>query len=98
MQINWKVRFSKKNMTFILRFVAALIVPILAYMGYRFEDLTTWGMVGEVSLQFISNPFLVGLTIINAINLVPDPTTAGIQDSEQALKYDYPKKDVDGQW
>lgn len=98
MKINWKVRFSKQNMSFILRFIAALIIPVLAYMGYRFEDLTTWSMVGEVFLQFISNPFLIGLTVINAINLVPDPTTQGISDSEQALKYSYPKKDVDGQW
>lgn len=98
MKINWKVRFSKKNITFLIRFLAALIIPVLAYMGFNFQDLTTWAMVWDVFLQFVSNPFLVGLTLINAINLIPDPTTDGLGDSEQALKYSYPKKDVDGQW
>lgn len=98
MKINWRVRFSKKNITFIIRFLAALLIPILAYMGLRFEDLTTWAMVWNVVLQFISNPFLVGLTVLNAINILPDPTTEGISDSKQALNYEYPKKDVNGQW
>lgn len=98
MKINWKVRFSKKNILFIFRFIAALAIPVLAYMGLRFEDLVTWAMVGEVFWQFVSNPFLLTLTIVNAVNILPDPTTDGFSDSEQALKYSYPKKDVEGKW
>lgn len=98
MKINWRVRFSKRNILFIFRFIAALLIPVLGYMGFRFEDLTTWAVVWDIFIQFISNPFLVGLTIVSAVNILPDPTTQGFADSEQALKYDYPKKDVDGQW
>lgn len=90
--INWKVRFSKDNLTFIIRFVAALIIPVLAYLGLEVTDLTSWKLIGDVLLQFISNPFLLGLTVINALNMIPDPTTKGITDSEKALNYTEPKK------
>ena len=90
--INWKVRFNKDNITFIIRFVAALIIPVLAYLGLEVTDLTSWKLTGDVLLQFISNPFLIGLTVINALNMIPDPTTKGITDSEKALNYTEPKK------
>lgn len=90
--INWKVRFSKDNVTFIIRFVAALIIPVLTYLGLEVTDLTSWKLIGDVLLQFISNPFLLGLTVINALNMIPDPTTKGITDSDKALNYTEPKK------
>lgn len=90
--INWKVRFNKDNITFIIRFVAALIIPVLAYLGLEVTDLTSWTLIGDVLLQFISNPFLLGLTVINALNMIPDPTTKGITDSEKALNYTEPEK------
>lgn len=91
MNINWKVRFNKKNLTFILRFIGALGIPVLAYMGLRFEDITTWGSLGNVLLSFISNPFLIGLTIVNALNMTIDPTTKGLSDSERSLTYAEPR-------
>lgn len=90
--INWKIRFNKDNITFIIRFLAALVIPVLAYLGLEVKDLTSWNLIGEVLLQFISNPFLLGLTVINALNMIPDPTTKGITDSEKALNYTEPKK------
>lgn len=94
MNINWKVRFSKQNMLFWIRFIGALLVPVLAYMGIRYEDLTTWGAVWDIIMRFFSNPFLVFLTIFNAINIIPDPTTKGIGDSSDALQYEKPREDV----
>ena len=90
--INWKVRFNKENTTFIIRFIAALLIPVLAYLGLEIKDLTTWETIGQVLLQFISNPFLLGLTVVNALNMIPDPTTHGITDSNEALDYNKPKK------
>ena len=55
------------------------------------DDLTTGGMVGSVIIQFVSNPFLIGLTIFKALNMVPDGTTRGIGDSERAMTYLVPK-------
>lgn len=92
MKINWKIRFSRNNMLFLFRFAIALFVPVLAYMGIRYEDLTTWSTVWNVIVQFFSNPFLIGLTVFNAFNIVPDPVVKGLSDSQQALNYTEPKK------
>lgn len=92
MKINWKVRFNKDNITFILRFLGALAIPVLAYLGLELKDLTSWNMVLDVLQRFISNPYLVILTVINALNMTIDPTTKGITDSEKALSYTEPKK------
>lgn len=93
MKINWKVRFNKYNKTFILRFIAALVIPVIAYMGLEVTDFTTWDAVKDALVGFISNPYLVVLTLINAINMIPDPTTGGISDSNQALTYKQPRKE-----
>lgn len=90
-KINWSVRF--KNRAFVTRFVLALVLPILAYFGIKFEDLTSWGAVFTLLGKFVSNPYLVGLTVFNALNIVPDPTTAGFGDSKRALNYYEPHND-----
>lgn len=91
-KINWKVRFNKDNIMFIVRFIGALAIPVLAYLGLELKDLTSWNMVLDVLVNFISNPYLVILTVINALNMTIDPTTKGITDSEKALQYTEPKK------
>ncbi|MCM3110693.1 phage holin [Lederbergia lenta] len=91
--INWKVRFSRENIQFIVRFIASILIPILAYMGLKLDDIITWSLVGGILRDFISNPYLIALTIINAINIIPDPTTTGIGDSRQALRYVKPRND-----
>lgn len=91
-KINWKVRFSKDNIMFIVRFVGALLVPILAYFGLKFEDITSFNALLDVLGRAVTNPYVLGLTLINALNMIPDPTTKGITDSEKALQYTEPKK------
>lgn len=91
-KINWKVRFNKDNILFVVRFVGALTIPVLAYLGLELKDLTSWDMLLEVLVNFVSNPYLVILTVINALNMTIDPTTKGITDSEKALQYTEPKK------
>lgn len=89
--INWKIRFTTKNKMFLFRVALAIALPIFTYFGVKFEDLKTWDKVGEIILNFISNPYLVGLTIVNILNLIPDPTTKGVGDSASALDYKEPK-------
>lgn len=91
MKINWKVRF--KNPVFIGQLVLAVFVPILAYLGITLEDLTTWGKVGQVLFEAISNPYVLMLVIVSVYNSITDPTVAGLSDSKQALGYEKPKKD-----
>lgn len=91
--INWKVRFSFKNKTFLLRVAFALALPILAYFNLKLEDLFSWGVILDLLGKFFANPYLIGLTIVNILNIIPDPTTKGLTDSKQALEYENPKED-----
>lgn len=90
-KINLAVRFSKNNVTFWIRFAIAIVVPVLSYMGLELTDMTTWGAVLDVIKSALGNPYVLGLAVINIINLLPDPTTQGLWDSEQALTYKTPK-------
>ncbi|CAM2758594.1 lin2375 protein [Streptococcus acidominimus] len=91
MGINWKVRFNKSNKTFLARFLLAIFVPILTYFGLEAQDLTTWQAVFDLVVKAVSNPFVVGFTVVNIINVLPDPTTTGLSDSSRAMSYREPK-------
>lgn len=86
--INWKIRFNRNNLSFIFRFIAAVFIPILIYFGLEVTDLTNWTIVGKVIMDALSNPYVIGLTIFNAVNVLFDPTTKGLSDSDRALNYD----------
>jgi phi LC3 family holin len=88
--INWKVRF--KNPVFIAQLIMAVLVPILGYMGITAADLTSWPVLGNVLLQAVSNPYVLGLVVVSVWQTVNDPTTAGLKDSTQAMSYTEPKK------
>lgn len=88
MKINWLVRF--KNPVFVAQLVMAILLPILAYFGLNAEDLTSWSKLGQVLLNAISNPYVVGLIIVSVWNAVNDPTVKGLSDSERALQYQKP--------
>lgn len=90
--MNLKVRFNRKNFVFITRFIAALLVPVLAYLGIQLTDITSWAALGQILIDFISNPYLVVLTVFNGLNTWPDPTTTGLGDSPAALTYNAPRE------
>lgn len=93
MKINWSIRFNAKNKAFLSRVALAIALPILTYFGINFQDLTSWDAVFNLFGKFVSNPYLVGLTIVNILNIIPDPTTKGLSDSERALSYNKPYED-----
>ena len=87
MKINWKVRI--KNKTFWVSIIPAVILLVQAVatvFGYTLD-------LGEVGNNLIGvvNAVFVVLSIIGVVN---DPTTSGISDSERAMTYETPKKDV----
>lgn len=51
MDINWKVR--AKSPAFWPGIAGAVATPVLAYLGLGYEDMTTWGGVGDVILGFV---------------------------------------------
>ncbi len=89
MKINWTVR--RKNIVFIAEIIASVLVPILAYMGLNWEDMTTWAALGNVLLDAIKNPVIVFAVITSVFNAITDPTTKGVSDSTQAMTYTKPK-------
>lgn len=88
MKINWKVRFS--NPVFWVQIAIAIIVPILAYFGLNWSDMTTWAAIGSLLWQAIQNPVVVFSVAVSVYNACIDPTTKGIGDSARALGYDTP--------
>lgn len=90
MKINLKVR--AKNWLFWVQVFLAVLTPILAYMGLTMQDLTTWGALGNVLLEAVMNPYVLGLVAVSVWNAINDPTTAGVSDSAQAMTYSKPKK------
>ncbi|MBR5486001.1 MAG: phage holin [Oscillospiraceae bacterium] len=91
MKINWKVRL--KNPVFWVQIAAALFVPILAYFGLSWEDMTTWGAIAEVLKRAVQNPVVLLSAGVSVFNAVTDPTTCGICDSSRAMTYTTPSKD-----
>ena len=89
MKINWKVRFA--NPEFYKQLALAVFVPLLAYYGMNWADMTTWATIGELFVQAIQNPVVVLSVVVSVYNAIIDPTTKGIGDSEQALTYTEPK-------
>ncbi len=90
--MNLKVRF--KNPVFIAQMILAVLTPILAYAGLTVQDITTWKSLGDLILGAVSNPYVLGLVAVSVWNALTDPTTAGLGDSNLAMTYDKPKKDV----
>ena len=90
MKINWKVRF--KNPVFWFNLEASIFLPILACLGFNWEDMKSWQAVGNVLLQAVQSPVIVVSVLVSVWNLLNDPTTSGLSDSSQALSYTEPKK------
>ena len=88
--INWKVRF--KNPIFWTELAAAILLPILTYMGLGWEDMTTWPALGGVFVEAVQNPVILVSVVVSVWNAINDPTTAGVSDSKQAMTYEEPKK------
>ena len=89
--INWKVRFV--NPVFWVQIICAIVLPILAYLGLSWEDMTTWAALGDVFLQAVQNPVIIVSVIVSVWNAVNDPTTSGVSDSTRAMGYEFPSKE-----
>ena len=90
MRINIPVRM--KN----IWFWVSLLGVILTAMGISPEMLTSWDAVIQAIKDLVSNPFMLGSVTIAVIGVFNDPTTAGLNDSKQAMGYAVPKKDKEG--
>lgn len=83
--INWKVRF--KNKQFWIAIIPAILVLIQMIAKLFGFELNLQG-VSENLLDIVNSLFVV----LALLGIVVDPTTAGVGDSEQALRYTSPRK------
>lgn len=90
MKINWKVRF--KNPLFYAALVLAIVAPIGVTYGINIEDLTSWPVVWDIAKKALLTPHVVITVVIAVVAFLIDPTTAGLSDSTQALRYEKPKE------
>ena len=88
MNINWKVRIH--NPVLRVNIATAAVLPILAYFGLNWEDITTWAAFGNIFVQAVKNPVVVAAVIASVWNALNDPTTQGLSDSTRALAYTKP--------
>ena len=86
--INWKVR--AKNPVFWVQIAVAVVLPILAYMGLGWEDMTSWAALGGIFLEAVKNPVILVSVAVSVWNAVNDPTTKGLGDSQRAMGYREP--------
>ena len=85
MKINWKVR--AKNKFFWLAMVPAFLLVAQIVAGWFGYELAA-DLIGEEAANFINAVF----ALLVILGVVVDPTTDGVEDSDQAMHYQYPKK------
>ena len=86
--INWKVRIA--NPVFWVQVAVAIVLPILAYLGLSWEDMTSWDALGGIFLEAVKNPVILVSVVVSVWNAVNDPTTKGLRDSDRAMNYTEP--------
>ena len=86
MNINWKVRL--KNPVFWTTIIPAVVGVIYTVLG-------ALGIVPALSESAVLNFFAMLVTVLTTLGVLVDPTTAGVNDSEQALEYEKPKTSED---
>lgn len=82
-----------KNPVWWAEIACAVILPVLAYFGVCWEEMTSWGTLGGLILEAAKNPVVVAAVVVSVFNALTDPTTAGLADSDRAMSYLSPHKD-----
>lgn len=85
MNINWIVRF--KNKDFWISAIPAVIL-LIQLVASLFGFTLDLGDIGNKLIEIVNVVFVL-LTLLGVVN---DPTTKGISDSQQAMKYIDPKE------
>ena len=84
MKLNWKVRF--KNKVWLGSFLSLIV-------GFTYSMLALFDVFPEVTQSLVLQLMNQVLTFLGLIGVIVDPTTAGIGDSERAMRYEEPWDD-----
>ena len=82
-KINWTIR--KQNPMFYIQILLSIFVPVLAYLGINWSDVTTWDTFFQVIVSAISNPYCLSIVAVSLFNTIVDTSSLGINDSEHVL-------------
>lgn len=82
-QINWTIR--KQNPMFYIQLILSVFVPVLAYLGINWSDVTTWGTFFQVIISAISNPYCLSIVAVSLFNTIVDTSSPGMSDSKHVL-------------
>ena len=88
MKINWKVRLQHKP------FLVALFALLLLLVQ---QVASVFGIDTTIYNEQATELFNTVLAILVLIGVVVDPTTVGTSDSKQALGYNEPRDDLEGE-
>lgn len=83
--MNWKLRFQNP---------ATLTALIAALVAFVYQVLSIMGITTTIDQSFFVQLGGVVVTLLVALGVIVDPTTAGIDDSARALTYDAPYVEV----
>lgn len=81
MKINWKVRLRNKT------WLASMLALIVSFV---YDLLAMMEVVPAISEDWLMSVIQTVLTLLTALGVVIDPTTAGAGDSDRAMLYDEP--------
>ena len=84
MKLNWKVRF--KNKVWLGSFLSLLI-------GFAYSLLALFDVFPQVTESLVLQLLNQLLTFLGLIGVIVDPTTAGLEDSDRAMRYEEPWDD-----
>ena len=85
MIINWKVRF--KNKVWLGSFLSLVI-------GFIYSLLALFDVFPAVTQNLVVQLLNQVLTFLGLIGVIVDPTTAGLEDSDRAMRYEEPWDDA----
>lgn len=86
MVMNWKLRLQNK---------ATLSALVLAAIAFAYQVIGIIGIVPAISQDNVVNAAGLIINILVAFGVLVDPTTAGVNDSKQAMTYEKPKVDTE---
>ena len=84
MKLNWKVRF--KNKVWLGSFLSLLI-------GFAYSLLALFDVFPQVTESLVLQLLNQLLSFLGLIGVIVDPTTAGLEDSDRAMRYEEPWDD-----
>lgn len=83
MNVNWKIRFKHKPFLIALFSILILLIQQVA---------SVFGFDTTIYNEQATEIFNTVLVLLSILGVISDPTTEGVSDSPNALRYEKPKK------